>query len=248
MNEFDQIEKIAGSELVQISSAFEKEWGKKFRLGHTDWVIRHDMLQEGHGHIDPAGASAYFQSIRELFVRASSIEERRATAMEAQADALEAKEKLKESKTDAEKLRAKAKLLRAKNLLKGQLLGIKDLEKEMNCLYQIMKELEPQIKHLYDCDIEKAQPAIWEAKYKYALLSGDRLDNKALPLRRKAELSHHSKNNEGKIAYLINSGQDSVSKSMLVEMKKQLEQFKKNEAKQNNNPLPSDEKRADGPS
>lgn len=180
MSKYEEIVALAGDELVGLSKEFEAEWGKKLRLGHTDWVIQKDLLGEGHGHFIPA--SAYFQSVLELFSRSNAISEREAQAMEAQADLLDAKDKLDKAETDSEKLRAKAKLKRAEAQLGSLLIQIKDVRREMQVLHDMMKRLEPEVKAKYGCDIEKAQYDIWLSRYRYAAAKGDRLDNKPLPL------------------------------------------------------------------
>jgi len=187
-SDFDTIKEIASDDLVQLSKDFVKDWGKKLRLGHTDWLIEHDMVA-GSGHDNYIPASTYFQCIRELYTRAKGVGDREASAMECQADLLDAEDELFNAGKDSEKLRAKAKIKRATNNLSGLLVSIRDTKKEMECLHKIMKRHEPQIKALYDCDIEKAQSDIWESRAAVRMMTGGDLKTIPLPPVRKAEIS-----------------------------------------------------------
>jgi len=190
-SDYDEILAIAGDDLVGLSQKFEDEWGKKLRIGHTDWVIEHDMLGEGHQKL--IAPDRYFSGVRELWVRAKGMGDKEAQAMEAQADLLDGQEELKIAKKASDKLRAKAKIKRAECSLKSTLFSIKDTQKEMKCLYRLIRELEPEVKAKYDLDIDRAQPDIWKAKMRYHLHTGGRINNIPLPDKERVQLATKAK-------------------------------------------------------
>ena len=199
---FEEILKVAGDELVELSSKFYDDWGTKLRLGHTDWLIENSMVR-GESHEKYTPAHTYFASVRELYTRSVSMEDRTCMAMEAQADLLDALEAEKTAEKPSEKLRVKAKIKRAECQLKNSLISIKDLKQEMKCLYAIMKRHEPLIEKLYQCDIEKAQPDMWKAVMTARLLRGDDIKNVPLPLEQKAVLSAEANDPRGAVGWEV---------------------------------------------
>lgn len=196
--EFEEITEIASGDLAKLSAGFEKEWGKKLRTGHTDWVIEHDMLSEGHRKFTPP--DIYFTAVKELWVRSRAMLDNEASAMEAQADLVEGQRELEDCMASSDSpavLRAKAKIKRAESTLSKMLVEMKDKEKEMQCLYNIMKKYEPEVQQKYDCDIEKAQHDIWLSKYRYMVnLPDGRINNIALPMNEKITYSGQAKRPE----------------------------------------------------
>lgn len=186
LSDFDEIVRLAGDDLVKMGKNYQQQIGKKLRLGHTSYVIEHDMLGEGHQHFTPAGK--YFQAIREVYSRAHTMEQKEAQAMEHQADLQDAYIALDEAKTDQDKLRAKAKIKRYSSSLKDMLIQMQDIRMEMQCLNRIIKRHEEEVEKKYNGDIELAQPDIWKAKMRYRLELGERVNNIPMPIEEKAKL------------------------------------------------------------
>jgi len=193
---YNDIQAIASSETVELSLEFKNEINKSLALGHTRYMIRHGVLSDGHEKI--TDAQRYFQSIREMWNYANSMQTHKIQSMRAHAKLIDAKEAYDKAEKASDKLRAEADIMEAKMQLTASLVQTQDIARQLDELNKVRLELKPLVEAKYPGGIEEAEEDNWTAVYNYRMIknkssnNSERVDNICLSPEKKAELGYMS--------------------------------------------------------
>lgn len=165
MTDFDKIVELVDNDTVKLADSFKDLLHTELMLGQSRHVCRYGTLSDGHERI--TDAQRYYAAIKEMWNRATSIEDCKVSAMRAQADLIDAQEALGQAKTTSSKLRAQADVLSAQSRLKHALIGAEDTLRQLDEFNRVRLELMPIVKAKYPEGIEQAEPDNWEAVARY---------------------------------------------------------------------------------
>lgn len=165
MSVFDNVIKLTDDSKVELAASFKELLHKELCLGMTRYTCRYGTLGDGHEML--TDAQKYYQSIKEMWVRASGMNELKAQAMEAQAELIEAETAKEVTDHPAQRLRLEAKILRATQALTNALVNAEDTLRQMDEFNKVRLELQDKVRAQYPEGIEQAEPDHWKAIANY---------------------------------------------------------------------------------
>lgn len=193
MNYLEKIIELTDDERVTLGQSMKELLNKELCLGMTRYVCRYGTLSDGFEKITPA--QRYYQAIREMYYKSSSIRSDKAQAMNAEADLMDAQEELEAAQKPSERLRAEANVLLCQERLVSLLVKVEDDIRQLDEFTKVYKELQDEVRAKYPNGVEQSEPDNWRAVAEYRFLKSKTNDlSKAdmaavpLPMEEKAEL------------------------------------------------------------
>jgi hypothetical protein len=184
---YEKILEITNDSKVELAQSFKEVIHKELCLGMTRYVCRYGALGDGFEVL--TDAQRYYQAVKEMWSRSSTMVEFRAQAMEAQADLMDAEFYLKNEPQEAERLRYEAKKIRAEQSLINALVQAEDTLRQMDEFNKVRLELKDKVQAQYPEGIEQAEKDHWQTVAQFRQMSGNpHMNNIPMPFEEKARL------------------------------------------------------------
>jgi len=178
LSELQKTKDLLSDTKIDESLNLRELLNKEFCLGMTRHVCRHGTLGEGHEKI--TDAQRYYQSIKEVYTRAVTLIQMRASLLELEAELLEVEEMPEGKKSQV--LRKEAARMKAELRLKTTKIEIEDTFRQLDEFDKVRRELGPRVKEKYPHGIEQAEVDNWKAVARFRQLKNPNNNLNNIPL------------------------------------------------------------------
>lgn len=178
MSELQKTKELLSDHKIDESLNLRDLLNKEFCLGMTRYVCRFGTLGEGHEQV--TDAQRYYQSIKEVYTRAVTLVQMRASLLDLEAELLEVEEMPEGKKSQV--LRKEAARMRAELKLKTTKIEIEDTFRQLDEFDKVRRELAPKVKQKYPHGIEQAEADNWKAIARLRQLKDPKSNLSNIPL------------------------------------------------------------------